>query len=211
MLLFLAIYLFTFINKITNNKYLKLIFYLIFIAISIIFILNSPYIDLFDRMFNDSTERTDELITTNSMGAIIAKLPFGLNYIALLGYGQMQPFPPSWIFQIPSKGWFALTYLTAGISWFIGWGFLLYGIFKKKIFSKIDFRLVLMWIIALIYLELTSVLEFNPRRQMAVYPILYLIMIFSYLNMTITERTKIWVGMSIFYLILVLILNYLKL
>jgi hypothetical protein len=180
-------------------------------AITTIFILNSPYIDLFFEMFTKSTERTDTLALTSSMGASIAKLPFGLNYLALFGYSQIQPFPPSWIFQTSDQGWFGLTYLIAGISWFIGWGFLLYGILKRGILSKIDFRLLLMFILALIYLLLISVLEFNPRRQMAVYPILYLVMIFSYLDMSVTERTKIWVGMTIFYLILVLIINYMKL
>jgi len=211
MLLFLAIYFIVFINRVVADKYIKYFIYLIFIAIGIAFILNSGYINLFDRMFGNTIERAEELTSTGSMGAVIAKLPFGLNYISLFGFSQIQPFPPSWIFQTSDKGWFGFSYLIAGISWFIGWGFLLYGIVKRKILNRIDFKLVLMLFISLIYLFLMSVLEFNQRRQMAVYPILYLVMVFSYLDITITQRTKIWVGMVIFYLILVLIINYLKL
>ena len=210
MMAFISIYFFTFIHVVVQNKYIKYIIYILLAYISIYIIMESFLIEMFDKVFSSSNERSTEAASMGSMGVLIAKLPFGLNIIALFGFSQIQPFPPLWIFQAPNKGWFELSYLIAGIAWFIGWGFLLYGFIVKKIFMKLDLKLTLMLILSLLYLLLIAVVDFGPRRQMAVYPILYLVMVFSYLNMTVTERTKMWIGMSLFYLTLILIINYIK-
>jgi hypothetical protein len=210
MLGFLSIYFFVFIHITIKDKYIKYMLYLFLASVTLLVVLNTSLVEMFDKMFENSSQRSTELATTSSMGAMIAKLPFGLNVLALFGFGQIQPFPPSFIFQGRGKGWFEMSYLIAGISWSIGWGFLIYGSVKQKILTKLDMKLTLMLVLAVVYLALTSMIEFNPRRQMAVYPILYMVMVLSYLNMTITQRTKIWVGTIIFYLILVLTINYIK-
>jgi len=209
---FTAIYFFNFINFTIKNNYIKLMIYLSLLGGLTLLVLNNQYImEIFNQTINSSAEHTVEQSSSGSMGAKIAKLPFGLNVIALFGFSQIQPFPPSLIF-ISKKGMFHFMYLLAGIAWYFGWGFLLYGFFKNRVFFKrLDLKLSLIFLFAIIYLALIAVVEFNQRRQMAVYPIVYLFMVFSYLDMTITQRTIVWVRMLLLFLTLVLVFNYLKL
>jgi len=210
MLGFTSIYFFHFIDTSISNKLLKFLLYLFFLLFGVALVVSSSELtSMFNMIMQSSSERTAETASSGSMGAKIAKLPFGLNYIALLGFGQIQPFPPSVIF-FSKKGMFSFTYLYAGIAWFFGWGFLLYGIFVKKILKDLNLKINLMLLFSILYLVLVSVIEFNQRRQATVYPILYLVMIFSYLKMTVTERTKVWVGMLMIYVSLVLTINYMK-
>jgi len=211
MLVFTSIYFFYFIDKVIANGWLKAILIISLLALGVVFVLNSEELmNTFNMIFESSLERTQEGASAGSMGEKIAKLPFGLSYIALLGFGQIQPFPPSIIFSI-KQGFFSLTYLIAGISWFLGWGFLLYGIFYKNVLKDVNLKINLMFLFSIVYLVLVSIIEFNQRRQATVYPILYLIMLFSYFKMSISERTKVWVTMSIIYLSLVLTINFIKL
>ena len=209
---FLTIYIFAFIHYSIKNIYIEIFLYLSIIAILVISVLYSnTLMSMFERISSASSERSMIKASSGSLGAKIAKLPFGLNIVALFGFGQIQPFPPSLIFTDRHKGIFELTYLMAGISWFIGWGFLLYGIFKENILKKLDVKLFFMFMFSILYITLISMIEFSERRQMAVYPILFLVMVISYLNMSITARTKVWVTMVISYLTLVLIFYSMKL
>lgn len=209
---FTVIYFFNFIHKKITNNTIRILIYLIgFVALGVIVLSNHYLMMTFQQTFQSSAEHSASQSSAGSLGAKIAKLPFGFNVVALLGFSQIQPFPPSLIFT-SKKGMFHFMYLLAGISWLFGWGFLLYGIFKRNILlRKIDLKLGLMFLFSIVYLSLIAVVEFNQRRQMAVYPILYLVMIFSYLDMDTTQRTKVWVGMFMLYVTLVLAFNYIKL
>ncbi len=208
---FTVIYFFQFVNLTIKNNFIRLYIYIIVLIVLILIVLNNDYLmTIYNQTFNSSAEHISEHTSSGSLGAKIANLPFGTNYIALLGFSQMQPFPPSLIFT-SKKGMFQFVYLLAGITWYFGWGFLLYGIFKKRIYKKIDLKITIMFIFSIIYLVLIAAMEFNQRRQMAVYPILYLIMVFSYLEMSISERTKVWTFMFLSYVTLTLIFNYMKL
>lgn len=207
---FTSVYFFHFVDTFIENRYLKILFVLSLLTLGTVIVLNSSeLINMFNMIFQSSSERIAESAPAGSMGAKVAKLPFGLNYIALLGFGQIQPFPPSLIFT-SKNGFFSFTYLLAGIAWFFGWGFLLYGVFVKKILYDLDLKINIMFVFSIVYLVLVSVIEFNQRRQAVVYPILYLIMVFSYLKMTVSERTKVWVTMLMIYVALVLTFNYMK-
>jgi len=208
---FLSIYIFIFIKKVVLNKYIEFSIYFLFIAIMLIVIFNSPIIDMFTKIEGSSSQRVVAHASSGSLGVMISKLPFGLNVIAQFAFSQIQPFPPAWIFKGSNRGFFELWYLIAAISWFFGWGFLIYGIVVKKILKNKNLKIKLIFYFSLIYLLLIAIIEFNQRRQMAVYPIVYLLMVFSYMEMTISERTKMWIGMGIFYISLVLLLNYIKL
>ncbi len=206
---FTVVYFFQFVNSHITNNLTRLSVYLIILGLLILIVLNNDYLmTIYNQTFNSSAEHVAEHTSSGSLGAKIAKLPFGLNYVALLGFSQIQPFPPSLIFT-SKKGMFQFVYLLAGISWYFGWGFLLYGI--KKIYKKIELKIIIMFIFSIVYLVLVAVIEFNQRRQMAVYPILYLVMVFSYLEMSVSERTKVWTFMFLFYVALTLIFNYMKL
>jgi len=208
---FVSIYLFLFIRKLTLNRYLEFFIYFIFLALIIFLIVNSSLFEMFTQIEESSAQRGVATTSSGSLGAVISKLPFGLNILAQFGFSQIQPFPPAWIFKGSNRGFFELWYLIAAISWFFGWGFLLYGLKVKKIFSKLDLKIKLMFFLSVIYLVLITIIEFNQRRQMAVYPILYLLMVFSYIEMSVSERTKVWISMGILYIILVLLINYIKL
>lgn len=207
---FVSIYLFFFIHKVVENKFLERFIYFVLFSMALVIILNSPLMDMLTQITDSSAHRSELEASSSSMGAKMAKLPFGLNVVALFGFSQIQPFPPAVIFKGSNKGFFELTYLIAAVSWFFGWGFLLYGLIKKKIWTNQDLKIKLIFLFSIAYLILVAVIDFNQRRQMAVYPIIYLFMVFSYLSMSISERTKIWIGMGIFYWILVLLINYMK-
>jgi len=206
---FSVIYFFVLVRSMVENRYIELSIYSVLIGVMVIVVLNSNLMEVYNMTAN-STGNKPSATQASGMGAKIAKLPIPLNIVAQLSYGQMQPFPPSWIFSGNNKGFFQISYLISGIAWFLGWGFLLYGLFKKKILSKVDLKLKLMFLISMAYLILIATIITGMRRQMPVYPILYLFMVFSYLEMSVTERTKIWVGMSLFYITLVLVINFLK-
>ena len=208
---FLSIYLFIFIKKVISNKYMEFLFYFMLIVIFVAIIMNSSLMDMFTKIEESSSQRGVAHASAGSLGVMMSKLPFGLNIIAQFAFSQIQPFPPSWIFKGSNRGFFELWYLVAAISWFLGWGFLLYGLIVKKVLKNQDLKTKFVFYLSIIYLVLIAMIEFNQRRQMAVYPILYLLMVFSYMEMTISERTKMWIGMGIFYVILVLLLNYIKL
>ena len=208
---FLSIYLFIFIKKVITNQYMEFFVYFIFISIFIVIIVNSSLMDMFTKISDSSAQRGVVHASSGSLGAKMSKLPLGLNVVAQFSFSQIQPFPPAWIFKGSNRGFFELWYLVAAISWFFGWGFLIYGLIVKKILKNKDLKLKFIFYLSIIYLVLIAMIEFNQRRQMAVYPILYLLMVFSYMEMTISERTKMWIGMGIFYVILVLLINYIKL
>ena len=208
---FVSVYFFIFIQSTIKNKYMQFFTYMSFLLITLVAVLNSPLMDMFNQISESSAGRSEMQASSSSMGAKMAKLPLGLNVVALFGFSQIQPFPPSLIFKGENRGIFELWHLLAGVSWFFGWGFLIYGLKVKKIFASLDLKVKLMFLFAMLYLILIATIEFNQRRQMAVYPIVYLLMVFSYLSMSISERTKMWFGMGIFYIILVVLLNYLKL
>jgi len=208
---FTLIYLFIFIRNIPLSNAIKVFIYSTFIGITIIAVLNSPLMEMFTQISESSAQRGVAATSSSSLGATLGKLPFGLNVVAKFSFSQIQPFPPSWIFKGINRGFFELTYLIAGIAWFFGWGFLLYGLFVEKILKNKDLKLIIMFFFALVYLVLISIIEFNQRRQMAVYPIVYLCMVFSYLAIDKSIRTKLWIGLGTLYISLVLLLNYIKL
>ena len=209
---FISIYLFAFIERFVSNRNIKSFIYLILLLLLCMTVYSIDALwDMFNQIATSSAQRSQERAGSGSMGTKIAKLPIPLNAIALFGFGQIQPFPPSIIFKIGHKGFLELTFLIAGIAWFYGWIFLLYGVVKAKILETLDIKLLLMFSFSILYILLISIIEFSARRQMAVYPIIFLIMVMSYLKTPETIRTKIWVGMTMFYTSLVLTLNYMKL
>ena len=205
------IYLFVAIEKSIVYKNIRISIYLLLLLSIIAFILSSEHLrDMFMTISSSSSERSASSANSGSLGAKIAKLPFGLNAVALLGFSQLQPFPISWIFQGHNKGFFQLTYLLAGIAWFFGWGFLLVGIFNKKILKKIELKPFLIFIFSIIYLLLIAIIDFSVRRQMSVYPILYIFMVYSYLLMSPSHRTKTFISMGAIYIFLTLTINFMK-
>lgn len=207
---FVSIYLFFFIHTVVKSKFMERSIYIILLLLALGIILNSSLMDMFSQISESSAQRSSLEASSSSMGAKMAKLPFGLNIVALFGFSQIQPFPPSVIFSGSNRGFFELTYLIAAISWFFGWGFLLYGLFKKNIWNNQNLKVKLIFLFSIVYLILVAVVDFNQRRQMAVYPIIYLFMVFSYLSMSVSERTKVWISMGILYWVLVLLINYIK-
>ncbi|CAA6820480.1 MAG: Unknown protein [uncultured Sulfurovum sp.] len=209
---FISVYLFVFIENLVQSKIRRFLVYMTIAASLLFIVLSSTFLmDMFNLISNSSAERSEASSSSGSLGAKISKLPFGLNVLALFGFSQIQPFPPLWIFSGANKGFFELTYLIAAVSWFFGWGFLVYAFVRKNIFDKVDLKLKLIFLFSIAYLILIAVVDFSQRRQMPVYPIIYLFMVFSYLKMDKSERIKVWITMLMCYMTLVFTINYLKL
>ncbi|HFS66977.1 MAG TPA: hypothetical protein ENK67_02050 [Flavobacteriia bacterium] len=212
MMFFILIYLFIAVESSYFSRAIKNFIYLLFLLVIIASVLASDYLMAkFLQIFERSAERSQDKAAAASLGRKIAELPFGLNILALFSFGQIQPFPPSLIFKSGHKGLLELTLLSAGIAWFFGWLFLVYGILKEKILSKLDLKLLLLFIFSIAFIVLNSLIQFSQRRQMAVYPILYIVMVMSYFSISKTEKTKVLLLGILLYITLVLAVNYLKL
>jgi hypothetical protein len=206
---FNVIYIFVFIRNMNISKYIRIFIYVMLFGV---FLLLVYALGLFDSyiLTADSPGNATAADKLTGLGAKIASLPFPLNTAALFAFSQIEPFPPAWIFQGLNKGLFQITYLIAGIAWFTGWGFLIYGLFVKKILNKLDLKMKFMFFMSILYVMLIASIVASMRRQMPVYPIIYLLMVFSYLEMNSSERVRVWIGMGLLYLTLVLSINYIK-
>jgi hypothetical protein len=145
---------------------------------------------------------------SSSLGKKLLSLPYGLNIVATTIFGQMLPFP-AWS-ALKQFGILNLFLMLSGISWFVVWGYTIYGIVKMKILRQIDVRLKYIFYTSLVYIIVVSSTIVNSRRLMAVYPIIFTIAVLSYINMKQKKRRFVLIFMVIMYIILSVIYLFLK-
>lgn len=122
--------------------------------------------------------RTKVYANTGSLGMKLNKLPIPLNYLAKSAFGQIDPFP-FWSRLSEQHGLarklFFLPEAVAGVFWFYVWLRLLLN-YKKTIAFFVRYKYA--FGLALLYIILVSSGQANPRRLMAVYPMIYLCFFF---------------------------------
>ena len=137
--------------------------------------------------------RVENLSSSGSLAVKLAKIPY-VGRLAIFIFSQMQPFP-LWLFwgmKDAAKGESLLTISESlsGVFWIYWWGFILKALFKRITFKKIKGSLLLLFILSISLIFLMTLGEFNTRRTMSVYPVLFVIGIYGYTDSTKLYRLK---------------------
>ncbi|HET8573177.1 MAG TPA: hypothetical protein VFL76_04830 [Edaphocola sp.] len=137
---------------------------------------------------------------TGSLGMKLNKLPIPFNYLAKSAFGQIDPFP-FWARMVKQqtvvRKLFFVPEAVAGLFWFYVWLRLLFN-FRRTIafFARYKYAFGL----ALLYIIMVSVGQANPRRLMAVYPMIYLC--FFYIDNRVFRLKEILYAIGLYVLLL---------
>ncbi len=204
-----TVYLLYAFDQIIKNKFVKIFIFILvgFAGIFLVFALGLS--DMFLDLYTNVTKSGAKQASADSLGIKLASLPYGLGVIGLALFGQIQPFPAWMVFR--EFGALLLFSMISGITWFIVWGYLVYGIVKIKILQFIDIKLKLLFYFSLLYIVMLANAELVTRRLMAVYPIIFLLSVLSFISISKEKRIKIFVFALLVYLSLITVFLYLKL
>jgi hypothetical protein len=194
-----------------KQKQLKIIFLIIIMTMCLLS--SIYYIDKIFLLFNQTAFGYSSLVrdqaSSSSFGLVLYNLPYGLNYIALTAFWQLQPFPFWSVFardlMNPIAG---IQYALAGFFWYLVVGILVVGILKFKLIKIIDKKLLLLFIGSVIYIILISSIAPDVRRLMAVYPVIYIVSSYGFIYFM--NNRKIYVAL-LFFLYILLIVFYIML
>jgi len=199
-----------YIDIIKSKSFISKIIFLFILFIIIGYLIYSfDLINLFLNLLNSTTTHGIENAQAGSLGVLLNKLPFGINYIAKMLFSQLQPFP-AWI-AFRDFGLFQIFYFISGIIWFFVFCYFLYGIFILKILNHIDKKLLYLTFFSILYILLISSTEGLVRRLMAVYPAIYLISVLTFLKLDVIYRYKILFNGILSYILITILYFILKL
>jgi hypothetical protein len=203
-----SVYLVASFNQLGKNNFIKIILTLGLLIIGSIIFFGTDLHTILLRVFDSSQKDGLSKASGDSFGAKIMTLPFGLNILGMTIFSQMQPFP-AWV-NFDRDGIIFLLESISSILWFIVWGYILYGIVKLKILASIDIKLKVLFYFAIIYTTILGSSDMVVRRMIAVYPILFLIAVLTYLNLTNGTKKFILNRMLLAYVFLIIIFILLK-
>lgn len=181
-----SVYLIYGFNYFVKNKTIRIAVISILIFTFFTLLLQFNFIDMFLKVNEASIDHASENAQKGSLAMKLISLPYGLNIISMAIFSQMQPFP-SWI-VLKDFGILLLFSMIGGITWFFVWSFLIYGIFKLKILKIIDIKLKYLFYFSIIYIVLIGGSEGVTRRLLAVYPVIFLISLLSFIE--INKKNK---------------------
>ncbi|SEA62096.1 hypothetical protein SAMN05192529_13413 [Arachidicoccus rhizosphaerae] len=148
--------------------------------------------------------RAIELSTAGSLGVQLNKLPIPFNYIAKTIFGQLDPFPFWAYFNDKLSVLENLLYLPrviAGLFWFVVWLRICMNLKVNKLFfSRYKWAIL----VSLLYLVLVSTGQTNPRRLMAVYPIIF--MAYISIDKKLIRYKEIVFGIASYFLLILIYL-----
>ena len=211
LLVFCILYIYDTYTSINKNQ-LKIVLLLIFIIICILFYIYyfERLLLLYDLTVIAYTTLVNEQASNNSLGLILYNLPYGLNYIVLTFFWQLQPFPFWSVFSKelinPITG---VQYALAGFFWYFTVGVMLISIFKFRILGKINRKLLFLFLGSILYIVIISSIAPDFRRLIAVYPILYIVSAMGFIYY-MKNKIKYIFYIIIFYLLLVCLYLILK-
>lgn len=187
-----------FITKKLNNKWMRMLTYLLLFIILLVFIYLSVSVMLsisgqYSEMANRRTVQGIAESSGDSIALLFNKLPFPFSYIAKVLFGQMKPFPFFIAIDRPHEA-------ISGIFWPFIFSMMIYAMVKQEIRVLIDKKLKYLLVMAISILFLMSA-EPMTRRMMSVYPIIYMVSLYTFY---IVSKTK--VGKIFYYYIFSLIL-----
>ena len=170
----LLLYSYFYIQTI-RSKNLRFILYLFFITlfIFIVLLISGKLMAMINMRSEINTTKALTHASSSSIGLLLNKLPFPLNTITKLLFGQIQPFP---FFNAIDRFPEALS----GIFWPLIFISMLYTIIQKNLQRHLNQKTITLLLLALLVLLLMSS-EPMARRMMSVYPIIYIVSLYFFL------------------------------
>ncbi len=187
-----------------ESKSLKYIFYILILGL-ITFVILLMYSKIYG-MITETAEARIAAATASasdsSIGILLNKLPFGISQLAKVLFSQIQTFPfMKGIVEDPRTA-------ISGVFWPFIFIMMLYGIVKKDIRVLLDEKVKYLLILAITILFLMSG-EPMMRRMMSVYPIMYIVSLYTFLILSKYEikRTFFYylfgiIALNVFYYLL---------
>ncbi len=195
-LLIAATYMYFKFNTLFKNKlFLRFMAVLLLLPLIAFLILKFNSIETMGSLMERSGVRSGAQASSDSLGAALLNLPIVIRLPLKFIHGQITYFPP---WSVLANGpvsdiYFArFSEFIASIAWFHVWPFILVGVFKDKIFLILkNEKLVMLFILSVMYIGLSGLVAVNPRQLMYVYPIIFVVATVSFVNMNIKKRKKI--------------------
>ncbi|MFD2905884.1 hypothetical protein [Sphingobacterium anhuiense] len=199
-IILLYIYIVIFNSNLTITKKLLWSVFGSTILLIIFFRFNVLYIlELFSSTSQRYSELNTEDATQDGLGAALLNLPPGIKHIARATYSQILPFPITSGLST-SRGiikLLAFPVMLGGIFWFLVWVVSLSRIKNLKFFT-IDYKYLLL--LSLLFLVFASAASGDFRRLMAVYPLIYLFAVSTYISLSKSQKFRIVGGGIIIYI-----------
>ena len=146
---------------------------IVVIAIALIATIASAVFETMTQTLSGYTERSLEEASAGSLGAKLENLPFPINVIGKTIFAQLLPFPV-WVYitDHSSYTWLRIVECFTPLYWvpivlstFVWWW---------KYRKKWDSKILLLFYIGVLYLLVCSASEFNTRRLLAAYPLIFI-------------------------------------
>ncbi len=135
-----------------------------------------------------------------SLGVLLLKLPWGIRHITAGLFSQIIPFPFYIGFQKNGFGFLSLG--VAALFWFFIWILIFKTVFTKRLRTIINFKMWVLFFIAFLLIVGNSV-NVDTRRVMAVFPILFIFSMKSFLSLKKKQRNHlIFLSVSFYFLFL---------
>ncbi len=143
------------------------------IVILLIISFASVVLDTMNDTLTRFTENSLEEASANSLGAKLENLPFPINVIGKTIFAQLLPFPV-WVYMTNHTPytWLRIVECFTPLYWvpivlstFVWWW---------KYRKKWDSKILLLFYIGVLYLLVCSASEFNTRRLLAAYPLIFI-------------------------------------
>ncbi len=190
-----------------NKALLKTLALFILLPLIILVIYRYNIIGVMNSLMDRSVEHSISSTSGGSLGAALLKLPIFIKLPLKFIHSQILSFPP-WSILYDSRldkvVFFRFSEFIASISWLHVWPFILIGIFKDKLFRKMENeKLYFLFILSILYIALSGIISSIPRKLMYVYPILFVVATVSYVNMDKNRRNKIMRWSMLGYILLI--------
>lgn len=196
-----SIYIIYALERLIKSKIIKRFMVGIVGLLSILIISKIGLIDMFTDIFTEYEKFGAEEAQAGSLGLKLASLPYGLNIVGMALFSQIQPFPIWIVFK--DFGVLLIFSMVSGITWFFVWAYALYGIFRFKILKQIDVKLKYLFYFSMIYIVLLSSTGTLTRRMIAVYPIIFVLSLLTFMNISKKKRKVIFSYTLFIYFLLI--------
>jgi len=195
------LYSYLYVRKL-ESKSIRFIFYLLLVVLfsSVVLLMYPKIVAMLIDRNEVNMARAVALSSSSSIGLLLNKLPFPVNYIAKVLFGQIQPFP----FLIAID---RFPEAISGIFWPLIVVTMSYALIKKRIRIFLDEKIKYLLLIAITILFLMSS-EPMARRMMSVYPIMYIVSLYVFFILPRGEIKRI-IAYYLFGIISLNILYYL--
>ncbi len=158
-----------------QSRSIKFIFSIILILLFtfILFLMANKILGIYIGLNEGNTAKSVAEASSTSIGVLLNKFPFPLNYVVKMLFGQLQPFPFFMSIDRPAEA-------ISGIFWPFIFIMMIYAVMKKDIRVLIDTKVKYLLVVAIAILFLMSS-EPMARRMMSVYPIIYMTSLYVFL------------------------------